>query len=320
MTASDLDVARRVLTIEADAVAALGAALDASFTRAVDMLLGVKGRVIVSGMGKSHHVSTKIAATFASTGTPAQFVHPGEASHGDLGMITPGDAVLMLSNSGETKELADMIHHTRRRQIPLIGIASKAESALMRAADVALVLPPAEEACPMGLAPTTSSTMMLALGDALAVALMERRGFGRDHYKDLHPGGSLGRSLLKVGDLMHTGDAVPLAPQNAPVAEAVAALSAGGLGCVGLIDAAGHLDGILTDGDLRRLFGRDLSGAIAAEVMTRNPRTIDPGALVSEALGVLNRAKITTLFVVAEGSRKPAGLLHIHDCLRAGFT
>ena len=317
--AGDLAVARRVLGIEAAALAALGAALDASFDRAVEALFGAKGRVIVSGMGKSGHVGAKIASTFASTGTLAQFVHPAEASHGDLGMIGPGDAVLMLSNSGETRELADMILHTRRRGIPLIGIASRPGSTLLKAADVALVLPPAEEACPMGLAPTTSTTMMLALGDALAVALMERRGFNRDQYKDFHPGGSLGAALMTVADLMHTGDAMPLVAETATVDEAVQVMSAKRFGCTGVTDGAGHLTGILTDGDMRRRFGENLSGKAVTAAMTKGPKTVAATALASEALALLNRAQITTLFVV-DGAGKPVGLLHIHDCLKAGLA
>jgi len=317
--AGDLTIACRVLGIEAAALTALAAALDGQFDRAVDLLMAAKGRVIVSGMGKSGHVGAKIASTFASTGTPAQFVHPAEASHGDLGMIGAADAVLMLSNSGETRELADMILHTSRLAIPLIGIASRPGSTLLKAADVALLLPPAEEACPMGLAPTTSTTMMLALGDALAVALMERRGFNRDQYKDIHPGGSLGAALMKVADLMHTGDAMPLVPDGATVDDAVAVISAKRFGCTGIVDAAGALTGILTDGDMRRRFGENLTGKPVTAAMTKQPRTIAATALASEALAILNRHAITTLFVVDAGG-KPAGLLHIHDCLKAGLA
>lgn len=316
---ADLAVARRVLGIEAGALGALGAALDGDFARAVDLLLAVNGRVIVSGMGKSGHVGAKIASTFASTGTPAQFVHPAEASHGDLGMIGAADAVLMLSNSGETRELADMILHTRRRGIPLIGIASRPGSTLLKAADVALVLPPAEEACPMGLAPTTSTTMTLALGDALAVALMERRGFNREQYKDFHPGGSLGAALMTVADLMHTGAAIPLVRQSVTVDEAVRVMSEKRFGCTGVVDEAGRLAGIITDGDMRRRFGENLAGAPVTAAMTRAPKTVPASALASEALAVLNRHAITTLFVVDPEGR-PAGLLHIHDCLKAGLA
>ncbi len=316
---TDLAVARRVLAIEAAALGALGAALDGAFAAAVETLLGVSGRVIVSGMGKSGHIATKIAATFASTGTPAQFVHPAEASHGDLGMIGAADAVLMLSNSGETRELADMIVHTRRQKIPLIGMASRPGSTLLKSADVALVLPQAEEACPMGLAPTTSTTMMLALGDALAVALMERRGFDRDQYKVFHPGGSLGQALLTVADLMHTGEAMPLVGETAPMEEAVAVMSAKRFGCVGVVDGGGRLTGIVTDGDMRRRFGENLAGRPVAAVMTRAPKTIEATALASEALARLQTHQITSLFVADAGGR-PAGLVHIHDCLKAGLS
>jgi arabinose-5-phosphate isomerase len=317
---SDLAVVRRVLQIEANALLALAGTLDEAIAAALDTLMQATGRVIVSGMGKSGHVAAKIASTFASTGTRAQFVHPAEASHGDLGMIGTGDAVLMLSNSGETRELADIIVHTRRHAIPLIGIASRAGSTLLRAAEVALLLPPAEEACPMGLAPTTSTTMMLALGDALAVALMERRGFSRDQYKDFHPGGSLGQALLTVRDLMHTGDAMPLIAASATMEQAVAVMSAKRFGCVGVVDAVGALAGIVTDGDLRRRFGENLSGRAVSEIMTRAPKTITPSALATEALTLLNRTGngITALFVIDE-QRRAVGFLHIHDCLKAGL-
>ncbi len=316
---ADIVIARRVLDMESAALTALSAHLDGAFSRAVDVLLAASGRVIVSGMGKSHHVSTKIAATFASTGTPAQFVHPAEASHGDLGMITPRDAVLVLSNSGETRELADLIVHTRRQRIPLIGMASRPGSTLLKAADVALLLPPADEACPLGMAPTTSTTMMLALGDALAVALMERRGFDRSQYKVFHPGGSLGQALLSVSDLMHGPGEMPLAGDDATMEDAVAIMTARRFGCVGITGADGRLAGIITDGDMRRRFGENLSGRRAAEVMTRNPRTIAPTALASEALALLNRHAITALFVV-DGEGRPLGLIHIHDCLKAGLA
>ncbi|MBL9012467.1 MAG: KpsF/GutQ family sugar-phosphate isomerase [Alphaproteobacteria bacterium] len=318
-SATDLAVARRVLAIEAAALGALGDALDGAFAAAVETLVAVRGRVIVSGMGKSGHVATKIAATFASTGTPAQFVHPAEASHGDLGMIGAADAALMLSNSGETRELADMIVHTRRQKIPLIGVASRPGSTLLKAADVALLLPPAEEACPMGLAPTTSTTMMLALGDALAVALMERRGFDRDQYKVFHPGGSLGQALLTVADLMHGGTEIPLVGEAAPMEDAVAAMSAKRFGCVGVVDAAGRLAGIVTDGDMRRRFGENLAGRAVGTVMTRAPKTIEASALASEALARLQAHQITSLFVV-DAAGRPAGLIHIHDCLKAGLA
>ncbi len=313
----DLAVARRVIAAEIDGLKALAARLDGAFERAVETILAAEGRTIVSGMGKSGHVGAKIAATLASTGTPAQFVHPAEASHGDLGMITRADVCLVLSNSGETRELADVIAHCRRHAIPLIGVASNAGSALMKAADVRLVLPKADEACPVGLAPTTSTTMALALGDALAVALMERRGFGREDYKAFHPGGSLGQALMHVAEIMHSGDALPLAREDAPLEDGVAAISAKGFGLVAAVDARGRLTGVVTDGDLRRRMGQDLSRARVADAMTRSPKTVPKDALVAEAIGLMNDKRITALVVVEKG--RPVGIVHMHDCLRAGF-
>lgn len=316
MTSSTTDAlatARRVIATEAEALVTLGASLDASFTRAVEVILGAKGRVIVSGMGKSGHVARKIAATFASTGTPAQFVHPAEASHGDLGMVTEGDVALVLSNSGETPELADLLAHTRRFSIPLIGVASRAESTLLRNSDVALLLPPAPEACQTGIVPTTSTTMTLALGDALAIALMEHRKFTPDHFRVFHPGGKLGAKLLKVRDLMHTD--LPLVAAEAPMGEALLTISAHGFGVVG-VTRGGALVGIITDGDLRRHMEGLLSHQ-AGEVMTPSPRTIRPDALAEEALAVMNDRKITCLFVKDEAA---CGILHIHDLLRAGVV
>jgi arabinose-5-phosphate isomerase len=265
-------------------------------------------------------VARKVAATLASTGTPALFVHPAEASHGDLGMITGEDVVLLLSNSGETPELADLIAYTRRFAIPLIGVAGKADSTLLRASDIALVLPPAPEACSVGLAPTTSTTMTLALGDALAVALMEHRAFTPEDFAGLHPGGRLGARLAKVADLMHVGAEMPLIGPEAPMAEALIEMTRKGFGVVGVVDAAGALVGIVTDGDLRRHMAGLLERRVAA-VMTRRPRTIAATALASEALRVMNARKITTLFAAApEAPERPAGILHVHDCLRAGVV
>jgi arabinose-5-phosphate isomerase len=316
--AADLAVARRVLTLEADGLALLAQSLDDSFARAVDLLAGISGRVIVSGMGKSGHVARKIASTLASTGTPAVFVHPAEASHGDLGMIVAGDAVICLSNSGETPELSDLVPHARRWKIPLIAVVGRETSSLGQAADVTLRLPAAPEACPLGLAPTTSSTVMLALGDALAVALLERRGFGPDDFKALHPGGKLGKRLIKVGQIMHVGDNLPLAPVGTAMREALLTITAKSYGCVGVVDGAGRLVGIVTDGDLRRHMDDDLLNRTVEAVMTPSPKTIRPQALAAEALGLMNGAKITSLFVVEQG--RPVGILHIHDCLRAGVA
>jgi arabinose-5-phosphate isomerase len=309
---------RRVIGIEAAALADLAATLGPSFAEAAAMLLAARGRVIVSGMGKSGHVARKVAATLASTGTPAIFVHPAEASHGDLGMITAEDVVLLLSNSGETPELADLIAYTRRFGIPLIGVAREPESTLLRQSDLAIVLPKAPEACSVGLAPTTSTTMTMALGDALAVALMEHRRFTPEDFRGLHPGGRLGARLAKVADLMHTGEEMPLTTPEAPMAEALIEMSRKGFGVVGVVGEGGRLVGVITDGDLRRHM-EGLLGRSVAAVMTRSPRTIATTVLASEALGVMNAKKITTLFATApEAPDRPAGVLHIHDCLRAG--
>ncbi|MBN8873957.1 MAG: KpsF/GutQ family sugar-phosphate isomerase [Rhodospirillales bacterium] len=318
---SDLDVARAVLGAEAAGLRALAGALDARFGHAVDRLAAATGRVVVSGMGKSGHVARKIAATFASTGTPAQFVHPAEASHGDLGMIVAGDAVLALSNSGETPELADLVAHARRFGLPLVAITAHAGSALASAADVALLLPAAAEACPMGLAPTTSTTMQMALGDALAVALLTRRGFTAADFRQFHPGGRLGARLRRVRELMHVGAAMPLAGPDLPMDQALLLITEKHFGCLGVVAADGTLAGIVTDGDLRRAMGPDLLQRRVADVMTRAPKTIEPDALAAEALHLMNARTrpITALFVV-DRSQQPIGILHLHDLLRAGVA
>lgn len=313
-----LDTARRVIATETAGLTALQAALDgplaAPFSAAAELILDATGRVVVSGMGKSGHIARKIAATLASTGTPAQFVHPAEASHGDLGMVTKGDVALVISNSGETPEIADIVAHTRRFGIPLIGIAGRDGSTLLRQSDVALVLPPADEACGKGIVPTTSTTMTLALGDALAIALMEHRRFTPEHFRTFHPGGKLGARLARVADLMHPD--MPLVRADAPMADALLTISARGFGVTGVVDEAGALVGIITDGDLRRHMDGLLTRS-AAEVMTRAPRTIAPTALAESALAEMQDRKITCLFAVQDG--RPAGILHIHDCLRAGL-
>ncbi len=314
----DLDSARRVLRLEAEGIGALAESLGDAFIAALDLLHDVKGRAIVTGMGKSGHVARKIAATMASTGTPAQYVHPGEASHGDLGMITPADVVLALSNSGETSELRDLLEYTRRNAIPLIALTSRAGSTMDEMADVTLLLPATPEACPMGLAPTTSTTASLALGDALAVSLLERKGFSPQDFQVFHPGGKLGQTLLRVSDLMHKGDAMPLCATDTPMKEAILAITAKSFGCVGVLDADGRLAGVVTDGDLRRHMESDLLNQPAGDVMTADPKTIRPQALAAEAVAVMNKYSITGLFVVEDG--KPAGILHIHDCLRAGIA
>jgi arabinose-5-phosphate isomerase len=317
-SSATLEAGRRVLRTEGEALLALADALDGRFEQAVEQLAATRGRIVVTGMGKSGHVGRKIAATLASTGTPALYVHPAEASHGDLGMITGDDAVLALSNSGETPELADIVAYTRRFSIPLLAVVGRPHSSLVEAADLALVLPARPEACPMGLAPTTSSTAMLALGDALAVALLQRRGFGAREFSLLHPGGKLGKKLVRVEDLMHRGDALPLVGLEAPMSDVLLEMTAKRLGCVGVLNGLGILTGIITDGDLRRHMEDGLFGRRAAEVMTPAPRTIHAQALAVEAIRVMNECTITVLFVV-EGKR-PVGALHLHDCLRAGVA
>ena len=316
---ADLAAARRVLTTAGEALTQLAKALNGDFSHAVGLMLAAKGRVIVSGMGKSGHVARKTAATLSSTGTPAYFVHPAEASHGDMGAITCQDVLLLLSWGGETAELSDLITYAKRHRIPIIAIGANPDSTLIKAADVKLVLPRAPEACPMGLAPTTSTTMMLSLGDALAVALMERKGFSPDQYRDFHPGGSLGRALIRVSDLMHKGDAVPLARADTPMRDLLLTMASGRLGCVGVVDAKGALIGIVTDGDIRRHVA-GIENRSASEVMTADPKIARPDELAAEALALMTEKKITQLFVLAEGDPAPAGVIHIHDCLRAGLT
>jgi arabinose-5-phosphate isomerase len=323
----DLAAARRVLDHARNALVVLSEALNGDFSRAIDALLPIEGRVIVSGMGKSGHIARKIAATLASTGTPAHFIHPAEASHGDLGMVTRSDALMLLSNGGETAELSDLITYSRRIRVPLIGITAGAtDSTLVQACDVALVLPKSQEACPMGLAPTTSTTMMLVLGDALAIALMERRGFTAEQYREFHPGGSLGRKLIRVRDIMHTGKELPLVLPDAPMREVVLATMSGSYGFAGhagVVDKRGVLVGIITDGDLRRHMEHNLLDRRARDVMTPNPNTVPPDLLAAEALTFMNEStpKVTHLFVVdpASDAARPVGFLSVHDCLRAGL-
>ncbi len=311
----DLIAARRVLDQESAALSELSRRLDDRFSAALEILAKVRGRVIVGGIGKSGHVAGKIAATLTGTGTPAQFLHPNEASHGDLGMITEDDAVLLLSKSGETGELADILAYAKRFAIPLIAITDNPESTLGRAANVALELPAVAEACPTGLAPTTSTTMMMALGDALAVALMERSGFSADHFRVLHPGGRLGVALLQVRDLMRTGAEVPLAPVVTPMSEVLLVMSAKNFGCAGIVEDGDRLAGIVTDGDLRRHMSPGLLELTASAVMTPDPLTISSDSLIAEALALM-AGKITNLFVVDDG--RVVGILRLHDCLRAG--
>ncbi|SFR01934.1 KpsF/GutQ family sugar-phosphate isomerase [Poseidonocella sedimentorum] len=315
--ATPTEIAREVLRIEAAALARFSEDMPADFDAAVARLLDVPGRVIVSGMGKSGHVANKIAATFASTGTPAQAVHPGEASHGDLGMITGQDAVILISNSGETRELADIIAHTRRFRIPLVAVTKRPASALAQQADFVLTLPDAPEACAVGMAPTTSTTCTMALGDALAVALMKQRGFERENFLAFHPGGTLGAQLLRVSAVMHRGDELPVVLPETPMGETLLEMTAKSFGVVAVL-REGRVAGIITDGDLRR----NLSGLMerrAGDVATADPRTIAPDALLSEALGEMNARKISSLFVTEDDGRL-VGLVHIHDALRAGVA
>ena len=317
----DLAIARDVLGTEAAALTALSQTLGATFCEAVALLHGVAGRVVVTGMGKSGHVARKIAATLASTGTPALFVHPAEASHGDLGMILPGDAVLALSNSGEAAELADIVSHARRFALPLIAMTGRAESTLARAADLVLLLPAAPEAGPIGMAPTTSTTMQMALGDALAVTLLARRGFTASDFGLFHPGGRLGARLRRVRDLMHAGDAIPLAPPDITMDRAILLMTAKHFGCLGIVDAENRLLGVVTDGDLRRAMGPDLLEQPVGRIMTTHPRVIDPEALAEAALHDMTALtpKVTSLFVVEDANRV-VGIVHMHDLLRAGVA
>ena len=314
--------ALRTLEAEASGVDALSAALRdglrASFAAAVERIRIAEGRVIVTGMGKSGHVARKIASTLASTGTPALYVHPGEASHGDLGMIANNDVIIALSWSGETVELKNITDYSRRFQIGLIAMTANPESTLGKTADIVLVLPQAREACPHNLAPTTSSLMQLALGDALAIALLESRGFTAIDFSVLHPGGKLGAQLKLVRDVMHSGGAMPLAPLGTAMSDALIEMTTKGFGCVGITDARGQLVGIITDGDLRRHMRPNLLDADVNAVMTRGPKSVRPDQLISETLELLNTSKVTTLFAVESG--KPVGIVHMHDLLRAGVA
>lgn len=315
-----LDTARRVINTEASALNTLANSLDSSFRDGIDILMNATGRVIVTGIGKSGHIARKIAATLASTGTPAQFVHPAEASHGDLGMITSNDVVLAISNSGEAPELADLVAYSRRFNIPLVGITKNPESALGSQSDVVLLLPDLPEACGTGVVPTTSTTMTLAMGDAVAVALMENRSFTAVHFRDFHPGGKLGAQLARVSDLMHPGDEMPLVARDTPMSEALIEISQKSMGVVAVTGENGALVGIITDGDLRRHMDGLLS-LTAADVMTTSPTTIHPGALAVEAVALMNNRKITCVFAVdPKGPAIPQGILHIHDCLRVGLA
>ncbi len=312
--------ALRTVATEQAGVAALAAALENGlaepFGRAVDIVSRIDGRVIVTGVGKSGHIGSKIAATLASTGTPAFFVHPAEANHGDLGMIARDDAIIAMSWSGESKELMGIVAYSRRFSIPLIAITSRATSALARAADVVLLLPSVPEACPHGLAPTTSTLLQLVIGDALAIALLEARGFTPDHFRTFHPGGQLGANLMQIHEIMHVGDRLPLVASGTGMREAILELSSKGFGCVAITAADGALVGIITDGDIRRHIGSNLMEMSVDQVMTKKPKMATPDTLVATALQTINNSAITSLMVV-EG-RRPVGLVHLHDLLRIG--
>ena len=313
---------RRVLAIEIAALEAVARRLDGRFERAVQILADCRGKVVVTGIGKSGLICRKIAATLASTGTPAAFLHAAEAAHGDFGIVGKDDAVLALSHSGEVEEVVRLLPLIKRHDLPLIVITGAATSALARAADVVLDASVPEEACPLGLAPTASTTAALALGDALAVALFQRNGFSEADFAALHPAGSLGRRLLKVSDLMHRADAMPLVQPDTPLADTVLEISRQRLGVTGVVDARGALIGIVTDGDLRRGLqrGGEIQRLVAADLMTAQPKTIEPGALAARALAVMERHSITALFVLAPGSRKAVGVIHLHDILKAGVA
>lgn len=315
--------ARRALVIETEGMQQLIDALDGplgdAFAKSVQVIRSAKGRVVMTGMGKSGHIARKIAATLASTGTPASFVHPAEASHGDLGMITAEDVIVMISNSGESPELRDILTYSRRFAVPLIAITSAPQSSLGKEADIVLPLPRAREACPNGLAPTTSTLLQLALGDALAMALLEDKGFSALDFRKFHPGGKLGAQLKHVRDIMHPREELPVGPGTMPMSDVLIVMTQRSYGCFGVLDDKGRLAGIVTDGDLRRNMSPDLLKRSAESVMTRDPKTIDPDALASEALAQLNDLKITSLFAI-DADQRPVGLVHIHDLLRIGLV
>ncbi len=321
----DREHAQRVLNAEADGLRALAAALDQRFTQAVEVIHAMKqaghGRLIIAGMGKSGHVARKIAATLASTGTPSFYVHPGEASHGDLGMITEKDAVLLLSWSGESAELSDLIHYTRRFGVKLIAVTGNAKGTLAQHADIVLLLPAVGEACPNGLAPTTSTTMMMGLGDALAVALLERTGLTPEQFKVFHPGGKLGQKLLKTEDLMQKAEFLPVVDPDTLMQQALLVMTEKNMGCVIVLDARKKLAGIITDGDLKRHMAPDLLSRRAGDIMSKNPKTIAPDTLAAEALNIMTRTPgryMTSLIVT--GNDAVLGLIRLQDCLQAGVA
>lgn len=289
-----------------------------NLTKALDFMQNSKGRIIITGMGKSGHIGRKIAASLASTGTPSFFVHPAEASHGDLGMITEDDVVIAISNSGESRELIDILNYCKRFGIKLIAITKNSESSLGKAGDVVLELPNNGEACPLGLAPTSSTTATLVLGDILTIGMIERKGFSKEDFNDRHPGGKLGSILKRVSDLMHVGQEMPILDENANMQAVLLEMTSKRLGCVGFVNQAGDLTGILTDGDLRRCLSAKILEEKAVDLMTRNPKTISPNAMTAEALKIMHDKKITNLFVLE--NKKPVGVIHIHDLLNNGVA
>ena len=319
MENKDIASANRTIDKEIEALNIMRKGLDDELIKTLDLIQSIKGRVIVTGMGKSGHIGTKIAATLASTGTPSFFVHPAEASHGDLGMLTENDCVLAISNGGESKELSDIIVYCKRYGIPLIAMTKNPNSSLGKAGDYLLKLPDCGEACPLGLAPTSSTTATAVLGDILAVCLLERKGFSKTDFKQRHPGGKLGAFLQKVSDLMHTGIEMPLISDSADMQKALLEMTSKMLGCVGIVDKENRLLGIITDGDLRRFMSGNILHMKATEVMTHNPKTTKSDTLVAEAVNIMNSKKITQLFVIDDDD-KPIGLIHLHDCLHAGVA
>ena len=313
----DLEEAKRVLSNESNAIKQLAKSLGKNYVDAIDKLDNVKGRVIFTGIGKSGHVARKMASTFSSTGVPSYFVHPSEASHGDLGIIDRSDAVVVISNSGETPEISDLVEYTKRHKIPLITVTSNLDSLIAEQSDIALLLPKVKEACPMGLAPTTTTTMTMALGDAMAINLMTRRNFSANDFKLRHPGGKLGKQLLKVSDIMHKEDEVPVTKKDSLMSDVIIQMTTKSFGCVAVLDERKLLAGIITDGDLRRHMSDKLLQQLAEDVMTPGPKSIRPIALASEAVAVMNELEITNLFVTEKKS--VVGIIHIHDCLRAGI-
>ncbi len=315
---ADILNAIKTIDCEIEAINELKDLLDENLTKALDLIENAKGRIILSGMGKSGHIAKKIAASLASTGTPSFFIHPAEASHGDLGMVTDDDVIIAISNSGESRELIDILNYSKRFGIKLIAITKNPESSLGKAGDIVLRLPNAKEACPLGLAPTSSTTATLVLGDVLTTGMIERRGFSKTQFNERHPGGKLGSILQKVKDLMHTGDEMPILDETAGINEIILEMTSKRLGCVGFVNQNGELTGMFTDGDLRRCINQDLKQVKANNIMTKNPITLSKEIFATEAIKILNERKITNIFIVED--KKPIGVLHIHDLLQKGIA